>query len=408
MAYTQKTWKTGEAITAAALNNLESGAAQNASDIQSIQGALPTYVGDSVTKKAAATYTPGTTNQTIASGQYLTGAQTIKGDPNLKAANIKSGTSIFGVTGTYTGAGSGVASPTLQAKSVTPSGAAQTVTPDSGYDGLSQVTVDAIPSTYVQPSGTKTITANGTYSISSYETVTVSVPTSGSGLDTSDATATASDIAEGKTAYVNGELVEGTLSEGEPSSTSANTTVVHVNNTVAGITLNLIRMVGVASSDVLCRKEQSYALYKNATEFGDATAADVAAGKTFTSASGLKVTGTGSISGPAQAQQYEGTFTTDASGNATVNCGFKPDAVLIKVSHDDTYECNLNCIFAGAESPGLTQCAITWNSDYTSIYEADFSQLSNGFYVEIYGYSANWQSFEIPNATYSFVAVKYT
>lgn len=65
-----------------------------------------TYVGSGVTKKSAATYTPGTSDQSIASGQYLNGTQTIKGDSNLTAANIKSGVSIFGVTGTYTGGGS--------------------------------------------------------------------------------------------------------------------------------------------------------------------------------------------------------------------------------------------------------------------------------------------------------------
>lgn len=65
-----------------------------------------TYIGSSVTKKSAATYTPGTSDQSIASGQYLNGTQTIKGDSNLTAANIKSGVSIFGVTGTYTGGGS--------------------------------------------------------------------------------------------------------------------------------------------------------------------------------------------------------------------------------------------------------------------------------------------------------------
>lgn len=53
----------------------------------------------SVTTKAAATITPGTSNQTISSGTYLTGTQTISGDSNLKAENIVAGKSIFGVSG---------------------------------------------------------------------------------------------------------------------------------------------------------------------------------------------------------------------------------------------------------------------------------------------------------------------
>ncbi len=96
-----------------------------------------TYVGSGITKKAATTYTPTTSDQTIASGQYLNGAQTIKGDSNLTASNIKSGVSIFGVSGSYTA--------------------------------------------------------------------------SSSGTDTSDATATASDILSGKTAYVKGNKVTGTI-----------------------------------------------------------------------------------------------------------------------------------------------------------------------------------------------------
>ena len=87
----------------------------------------------SVTTKAAAIITPGTTATEIAAGTYLTGKQTISGDANLVAGNIKSGTSIFGVTGSY------------------------------------------------------------------------------SGLDTSDATATAADIVSTKTAYVNGSKVTGSL-----------------------------------------------------------------------------------------------------------------------------------------------------------------------------------------------------
>lgn len=65
-----------------------------------------TFVGSGVTKKDAATYTPSISNQTIAANIYLNGAQTIKGDSNLVAGNIKSGVSIFGVLGTYTGSSS--------------------------------------------------------------------------------------------------------------------------------------------------------------------------------------------------------------------------------------------------------------------------------------------------------------
>ena len=108
MSYTKKTWETGETITADALNNLEAGASDNASAIAEIQQALPTYVGKSIKRKAAATITPSTSDQTITAEQYLTGDQTIKGDANLAAGNIKKGVSIFGVNGTLeSGGGSG-------------------------------------------------------------------------------------------------------------------------------------------------------------------------------------------------------------------------------------------------------------------------------------------------------------
>lgn len=60
-----------------------------------------------LTTQAAQTITPSTSDKTIASGRYLTGTQTIKGDSNLKAENIKSGVSIFGVAGSYEGSGGG-------------------------------------------------------------------------------------------------------------------------------------------------------------------------------------------------------------------------------------------------------------------------------------------------------------
>lgn len=108
-----------------------------------------------IKKKSSATYTPSQSDQTISSGQYLAGPQTIKGDSNLTAENIKSGVSIFGVTGT--------------------------------------------------------------------------LETGGTGTDTSDATASASDILSGKTAYVNGEKVTGTIS----SKSAATYTPGTSNQTIA-------------------------------------------------------------------------------------------------------------------------------------------------------------------------------
>ena len=70
------------------------------------------------------------------------------------ASNIKSGVEMLGVTGTYTGEGV-----TAQSKTVTPTNAQQVITPDTGYDYLSQVTVNAVAYTETDnTAGGKTVT----------------------------------------------------------------------------------------------------------------------------------------------------------------------------------------------------------------------------------------------------------
>jgi hypothetical protein len=76
----------------------------------------------------------------------------------LIASNIKQGITILGVTGTLEPS----SSVTVQAKAATPSTSKQTILPDSGYDYLSQVTIDAI--SYVETqnaAGGTTVTIAG-------------------------------------------------------------------------------------------------------------------------------------------------------------------------------------------------------------------------------------------------------
>lgn len=69
--------------------------------------------------------------------------------------------------------------PALQEKTVTPTKSVQNITPDTNYDGLSKVTVNAIPAEYITPAGTLRITTNGTKDVTQYANVNVSIPQTG-------------------------------------------------------------------------------------------------------------------------------------------------------------------------------------------------------------------------------------
>ena len=215
-----------------------------------------------LTTKSTTTITPSTSSQTIASGTYLTGTQTIKGDSNLIAGNIKNGTSIFGVTGTYVGSGSGgidTSDATAEATDIRKGKIAYlssgkttgtmneltqvanvigkynknpaTVswraaggsnfnqydnaiqlqwTTGSSYGGYLSGNIPVIA--LAEPSEFGNVTADKVLSgwtFTSKDGLKIKGTMSTKSL-TSDATATAKDIADGKTAYVNGTKLTGT------------------------------------------------------------------------------------------------------------------------------------------------------------------------------------------------------
>lgn len=72
--------------------------------------------------------------------------------------------------------------PNLQSKSFTPTKSTTAITADNGYDGLGTVTVNAIPSQYIIPSGSQTATVNKTYDVTSLAELIVNVASGGGGL----------------------------------------------------------------------------------------------------------------------------------------------------------------------------------------------------------------------------------
>lgn len=127
-------------------------------------------------------------------------------------------------------------------------------------------------------------------------------------LDTSDGTATSGDIANGKIAYVDGEQVTGSLPDYEKpvdinDATYSEKYCLHKNFTsnieqasfqIGNTSVSAIKLSSEATADAIIRNGQTYCHIASAGWFGDAKAADVAAGKTFTSSAGLKITGTSS------------------------------------------------------------------------------------------------------------------
>lgn len=228
-----------------------------------------TKVTGSIQSKSAAIYTPGTADQTIASGQYLSGAQTIQGDTNLVASNIKSGVSIFGVEGSHvceSGIDTSDATATASdiAKDVTAYVNGEKITgkvnvvesgkallgpsstlPQDGTDYDAVMIPVTIGNTYgyLFRSGA-IVKAHSKYEnfgdaaasdVLSGKTFTssaglkvIGTHTCSGGVNTSDATASATDILSGKTAYVNGSKITGSIETKSASDLTASGKTVTV------------------------------------------------------------------------------------------------------------------------------------------------------------------------------------
>ena len=190
-------------------------ATAGASDIA--EGKTAYVQGEKVTGtmpvKSAENYTPGTEDITISQGVYLAGDQVIKGDLALVPENINCGEEIFGVRGTFTKDATAGPNDILIGKTAYANGGKVIGSiPSMSYESYTPGRNDIIIPDGVYLSGPQTIKGDSDLTA---ENIKTGVSLFGvEGTFTYDATATAADIAEGKTAYVKGEKVRGTATGG--------------------------------------------------------------------------------------------------------------------------------------------------------------------------------------------------
>ena len=123
------------------------------------------------------------------------------------------------------------------------------------------------------------------------------------GILTSDANADANSIESGKSAYVNGKKIEGTLTgENDIMATTKNTelsskpiTIPNYGQSTIPVLKHTIEVsLADTNKPVLLKggAKKTIAYNEAGSIYGDAKASDVRVGKTFTSSNGVKITGT--------------------------------------------------------------------------------------------------------------------
>lgn len=136
-----------------------------------VTGSLGTQVKTATPSSASQTITPDTgklLSSVVVEAAPLDAAKTVAAGTSAKTVSPSTG---------KLGIKSVIIEPTPSSpKTVTPTKSVQNVTPNEG-ELLSDVTVNAIPDEYIIPTGTQTITTNGTVDVTNLASVVVNVPT---------------------------------------------------------------------------------------------------------------------------------------------------------------------------------------------------------------------------------------
>lgn len=111
-------------------------------------------------------------------------------------------------------------------------------------------------------------------------------------------------------------------------------------------------------------------------------------------------------------QRKTGTFTTDESGNATVDCGFQPDVVTIPVGLQTVdgldYEQIVSIDFSSVTTDAERKECCCFAPDDTGLFVFVIKRKQIGFEISCATCNWSWKMSVIKNRSFDFVAIKFT
>lgn len=116
--------------------------------------------------------------------------------------------------------------------------------------------------------------------------------------------------------------------------------------------------------------------------------------------------------GGVEVKRATGTARTNSSGVLTINCGFKPDLVLVRIANYTeggyNYDSNLAFVFSEKTTGSSYYLAnMAWKSS-TTMVSATATVSNTGCTVNMGQYDTSWNSSAFSNQNCSWVAIKYT